>query len=164
MFHRLEHILDTLGAIAVVALCLLIVASITTRELFDFGIPDNLILVRELMVPAILFPLSAATARRAHVSIEVIANFFPNALNRWIAVLAALCGLVIMLTLFTAAWTQVVSTWQSGSHYGGDLLIPKWITRAACAFAFFLTSIRLLQILWVDLKAALTGQPAPETL
>ncbi|MEP4195256.1 MAG: TRAP transporter small permease subunit [Aliishimia sp.] len=164
MFNRLEFILDTLGAIAVVALCLLIVGSIFSREVLGVGIPDNLILVRELMVPAILFPLSAATSRRSHVAIEVIANFFSDALNRWIAVLAALCGLVIMMTFFYASWLQVTSTWQSGAHHGGDLLIPKWISRSACAFAFFLTSLRLLQILWIDLKAAITGQPAPATL
>jgi len=164
MFKQLESVLDTLGAIAVVLLCVLITASIATRELLGFGIPDNLIMVRELMVPAILFPLSAATTRRAHVSIEVIANFFPDSLNRWIAVLAAICGLIIVMTLLWASWVQLEKTWANGSHYGGDFLMPKWPSRAACVFAFFLMSLRLFQILWLDLNAAITGRPAPATL
>ena len=84
MFKRIEFVLDTLGAVAVVLLCLLITANIVTREFIQFGIPDSMILVRELMVPAILFPLSAATAKRAHVAIEFIAQHFPDGLNRWI--------------------------------------------------------------------------------
>ena len=164
MFNKLEATLDTLGAIAIAALCLLIVGSVFTREILGFGIPDNLILVRELMVPAILFPLSATTSRRAHVSIEVLAQHFDDGLNRWIAVFAALCGLIILIALFSASWLQFTKTWASGAHHGGDLLIPKWITRGICVFAFFLTTLRLFQILWIDLKAAITGVPAPKTL
>ncbi|MEM1370954.1 MAG: TRAP transporter small permease, partial [Pseudomonadota bacterium] len=70
MFKQTEFILDTLGAIAVASLCLLIVATVFARELFAFAVPDSIILVRELMVPAILFPLSAATSKRAHVAID----------------------------------------------------------------------------------------------
>ena len=87
---RIEHVLDTVAAIAIVLLGLLITANIIAREVIQTGVPDIMIMVRELMIPAILFPLAGATAARAHIAIEVIANLFPDGLNRWIAVLAGL--------------------------------------------------------------------------
>lgn len=164
MFTKLEFVLDTAGAVAVAALCSLIVLSIFTREVLGFGVPDSIILVRELMVPAILFPLSAATARRAHISIEVIANFFPASVNRWIAVLAAVIGLLVVGVLCYAGWTQLAKSWAQASHEGGDFNIPKWPSRALYMLAFGFVFLRLCQIFWVDLRAALTGRPAPETL
>ncbi len=164
MFGRIEFVLETLGAIAIAALCLLIVSIVVSREFLGFGVPDGIIIVRELMVIAILFPLSAATSKRAHVSIEVIANHFPDALNRWIAVFAAVVGLIVVSALLFGGWTQFAKAFASGSHHGGDLFIPKWISRGAFVLAFAVVFLRLIHILWVDLRAALTGQPAPEAL
>ncbi|MEM1073759.1 MAG: TRAP transporter small permease [Pseudomonadota bacterium] len=164
MLKRTEFLLDTLGAVAVAMLCLLIVISVFARELFAFAVPDSIILVRELMVPAILFPLSAATSRRAHVAIDLFANKFPDALNRWIAVFAALVGIVIVTTLVVAGWEQFIKNWGNRAHHGGDLLIPKWISRAAYFVAFGFVLIRMIQLFWVDLRAAITGQPAPAEL
>ena len=45
---------------------------------------------------------------------------------------------------------------------GWDALSRSPVPLLLGAFVFFL--IRLVQILWVDLRAAITGQPAPEKL
>ncbi|MEM6460884.1 MAG: TRAP transporter small permease [Pseudomonadota bacterium] len=164
MLKRTEFFLETLGAVAVALLCLLIVITVIAREFFAYAVPDSIILVRELMVPAILFPLSAATARRAHVAIDLFANHFPDALNRWIAVFAALVGIVIVATLVVAGWQQFINNWANGAHQGGDFLIPKWISRLAYFIAFGFVLIRIIQIFFVDLRAAITGQPAPAEL
>lgn len=164
MLKRTELVLDTLGAIAVALLCLLIVVTVCAREIFAFAVPDSIILVRELMVPAILFPLSAATSRRAHVAIDLFANHFPDAANRWIAAFAALVGIVIVTTLVVAGWQQFLNNWGNGAHHGGDFLIPKWISRAAYFVAFSFVLVRMIQIFFVDLRAAVTGQPAPAEL
>lgn len=163
MLRRVESALDALGACATVLLCILIVLTVFFREMLGFGLPDGIILVRELMVPAILFPLAVATSRRAHVSIEVIANHFPDTLNRWIAVLAALVGLTIVIAFAVGGWQQFARTLENGAHYGGDLFIPKWISRAAFVLAFFVVTLRMVQILWVDLIAAIRGRSGPAT-
>lgn len=160
MLKRIEFVLESLGAIAILCLCILIVAIVTCREFFGFAVPDGIIIVRELMVPAILFPLSAATAKRAHVSIEVIANLFPASLNRWIAVFAALVGLLLVTVLFVGGLQQFETTLLRGSHQGGDLFIPKWISRGAFVLAFGFVLLRLLHILWVDLTGAVNGRSA----
>ena len=161
---RIEHVLDTLAACAIVALCILITANIVAREVINTGVPDIIIMVQELMIPAILFPLAAATAARGHIAIDVIANFFPAPLKRWIAVFAALIGVVIATVLLAAGWMEFWKTFNSNAHYGGTFLWPKWPGRALFVLAIAIFEIRLLHVLWVDLRAALTGRPAPETL
>lgn len=161
---RIEHVLDTVAAVAIVALCILITANILAREVIKTGVPDIIIMVQELMIPAILFPLAAATASRAHIAIDVIANFFPAGLKRWIAVFAALIGLVIGTVLLAAGWMEFWKTFNSNAHYGGTFLWPKWPGRALFVLAIAMFEIRLLHVLWVDLRAALSGLDAPETL
>lgn len=161
---RIEYVLDTAAAVAIVALCLLIAANIFSRELLLTGVPDIIIAVQELMVAAILFPLASATAARAHIAIEVIASHFPDGLNRWIAVFAALIGVFLGCVLLTAGWFEFWKAFNSHAHYGGFYHWPKWPSRLLFVLAFVFFVIRLVQILWVDTRAALTGQPAPEKL
>lgn len=161
---RIEHALDTMAAIAIVALCLLITANIVAREAIRTGVPDIIIMVQELMIPAILFPLAAATAARAHIAIEVIANWFPASLNRWIAVMAGLIGVVIATVLLLAGWMEFWKTFNSNAHYGGTFQWPKWPGRALFVLAIVFFELRLLHVLWVDFRAAISGRPAPETL
>lgn len=164
MTRLIERWLNTAAAVAILLLCLLIVANVFGRQFLHRGIPDVIILVRELMVPAILFPLAAATSSRAHVAIDVIAQHFPAALNRWIAVLAILFGLLVATVLLWAGWEELVRTWKSGAHYSGDFQLPKWPSRLMFVLAIGLFELRLLQLLWVDLKAAVTGVPAPSQI
>ncbi|WP_375688313.1 TRAP transporter small permease [Pseudooceanicola sp. LIPI14-2-Ac024] len=161
---RIEYVLDTAAAVAIVTLCILIVANIATREILKTGVPDIIIAVQELMVPAILFPLASATAARAHIAIEVIASHFPAGVNRWIAVLAAFIGVFLGAVLLTAGWFEFWKAFNSHAHYGGTYHWPKWPSRFLFVLAFLFFLIRLVQILWVDTRAALTGQPAPEKL
>ena len=161
---RIEHFLDTVAAIAIVLLGLLITLNVVAREVIQTGVPDIIIMVKELMIAAILFPLAGATAARAHIAIEVIANFFPAGLNRWIAVFAALIGVLIASVLLLAGWMEFWKTFNSNAHYGGTFHWPKWPGRALFVVAIAFFQLRLLNVLWVDLRAALTGQPAPEKL
>lgn len=161
---RIEHVLDTVAAVAIVLLGLLITANILAREIIHTGVPDIIIMVQELMIPAILFPLAGATAARAHIAIEVIANHFPAGLNRWIAVLAGLIGLVIASVLLAAGWMEFWKTFNSNAHYGGTFFWPKWPGRALFVIAIAFFVLRLLAVLWTDLRAALSGRPVPEDL
>ncbi len=161
---RIEFALDTMAALAIVALCVLITANIVAREVIQTGVPDIIIMVQELMIPAILFPLAGATALRGHIAIEVISNYFPAPLNRWIAVFAAVIGLVIATVLLMAGWMEFWKTFNSNAHYGGIFMWPKWPGRALFFVAIAFFEIRLIHVLWVDLRAAITGRPAPETL
>ncbi len=164
MIRFICRALDSIAALAVVALCLLIVANVVSRQFFAQGLPDVVILVRELMVPAILFPLSSATATRAHVAIEFIAQFLPAAFNRWVAVFAGLIGLGLAVMLIIAGWEQLSAAWRTGSHYSGAFDVPKWPSRLSFVIAVGFFALNLALVLAQDVKAAVTGRPAPDTL
>ena len=79
MLVPLEKILLGLGAAAVILLGILITSNVVARAVFASSVPDSVTLVRELMVAAILLPLAAATANRAHVSVAFVSDRFgPN--------------------------------------------------------------------------------------
>ena len=69
MLVNLEKILLGLGALAVIALGVLITSNVIARALFASQVPDSVTMVRELMVAAILLPLAAAPAARAHAPV-----------------------------------------------------------------------------------------------
>ena len=67
----------------------------------------------------------------------------------------------VVITLVVGGWQQFAKTLESGAHHGGDLFIPKWISRGAFVLAFFVVMLRMAQILWIDLVAAIRGRAAP---
>lgn len=161
MNKSLGTALDSIAATAVVLLCLLIVSNVISRQFLDSGVPDSTLLVKELMVPAILFPLASATANRAHVAIEFFAQHFPARLNFWIAVFSGLVGLLVAGVLLAAGWQELAENFSTGARYAGDFDLPKWPSRALFVLAILFFVLRLLEVLWQDLVAAITGIPAP---
>ena len=61
MLVNLEKILLGLGALAVIALGVLITSNVIARALFASQVPDSVTMVRELMVAAILLPLPSVS-------------------------------------------------------------------------------------------------------
>lgn len=161
MNKSLGTALDTIAAVSVVLLCLLIVSNVISRQFLDSGVPDSTLLVKELMIPTILFPLASATASRAHVAIDFFAQYFPAKINFWIAVFAGFVGLLVAVVLLMAGWHELVENFSSGAEYASDFDIPKWPSRALFVLAIVFFVLRLCQVLWQDMIAAVTGIPAP---
>lgn len=161
MLKKLTLVLDTLAAIAIVSLCILIVANVLSREFLATGVPDSIILVRELMVPAILLPMASATLQRSHVSITFLTDKLSPQANRWLAVFGVLFGLVIALVLLFVGWQEFWKYFHNGARYTGEFTLLKWPSRAAFLIAMAVFVVSLLRILAIDLRAALTGTPAP---
>lgn len=153
--------LDSIAAVSVVLLCLLIVSNVISRQFLDSGVPDSTLLVKELMIPTILFPLASATANRAHVAIDFFAQYFPTRVNFWVAVFSGLVGLLVAAVLLVAGWQELVENFTSGAKYASDFDLPKWPSRAVFVLAIIFFVLRLGQVLWQDLTAAVTGIPAP---
>ena len=63
----LERIMLEFAVVSALALALVITANVVGRQFLGMAVPDIVIIVRELMIPTIVFPLAAATASRASV-------------------------------------------------------------------------------------------------
>ena len=64
MLRRIERLLLDLAVFAVIGLGVLITASVLLRITVNSGIPDTIVIVRELMVVAIVLPLRGQQIHR----------------------------------------------------------------------------------------------------
>ncbi len=157
MLGKLENVLLGLGAAAVALLGLLIASNVVARAVFDTALPDTVTMVRELMVAAILLPLAAATAARAHVAVEFISNRFPPKLRSWLIVLGSVMGVLALTPLLYAGWRELAHNWGSGSFFYGDLNLPKWPGRLLFLMGIAACWIRLAELAFRDTRTILAG-------
>lgn len=157
MLINLEKTLLGLGALAVIMLGVLITTNVVARAVFATAVPDSVTMVRELMVAAILLPLGAATAARAHVSVAFISDRFGDRLRSWLIVMGTFVGLIALAPLIYAGGREFLSVWEKGSYYYGDLNLPKWPGLLLFVIGIAATWARLLELLVRDIGTILSG-------
>ena len=157
MLVNLEKVLLGLGALAVILLGALITSNVIARALFATSVPDSVTMVRELMVAAILLPLAAATAARAHVSVAFVSDRFNPCLRSWLIVLGSVMGLFALSALIYAGGRELIGAWEKGSFYFGDLNLPKWPGRLLFVMGIGACWLRLAELAWRDTKTILAG-------
>ena len=157
MLVNLEKILLGLGALAVIALGVLITTNVVMRAAFSGAVPDSVTMVRELMVAAIILPLGAATAARAHVSVAFITDRFPARARSWLIVMGSLIGLFALAPLIYAGGRDFLGVWEKGSFYYGDLNLPKWPGRILFVIGLAACWLRLLELVIRDTRTILRG-------
>ncbi|SHF74346.1 TRAP-type C4-dicarboxylate transport system, small permease component [Loktanella atrilutea] len=157
MLHRIERLLLDLACCAVVALGLLITVSVLLRVTVNSGVPDTIVMVRELMVVAIVLPLAAATTARAHIVVEFLSNRLPLRAQGWLVVFGGLFGLFALSPLLYAGWNEVAHNIGSGSYYVGQLNLPKWPGRVLFLIGMSFCWLRLLLLVIGDIRTLRAG-------
>jgi TRAP-type C4-dicarboxylate transport system permease small subunit len=155
MLVPLEKILLGLGAAAVILLGILITSNVVARAVFASSVPDSVTLVRELMVAAILLPLAAATANRAHVSVAFVSDRFGPKL--WLIVLGSVMGVIALGGLIYSGGREFLSVWEKGSFFYGDLNLPKWPGRLLFVVGIAACWLRLAELAIRDVRTILSG-------
>lgn len=163
MLQRLERLLLDLAVCAIAGLGLLIAASVILRATLNTGIPDTVILVRELMVAAILLPLAAATAARSHIAVEFMSNLLPQRVQGALVVFGSIAGLIALAPLLYAGWREATLTLQNGAFYFGQLSLPKWPGRVLFLIGLSVCWLRLLTLVVGDLRRLARGLDVPGT-
>jgi len=124
-------------------LCGIVTVTVISRWLYKSVIPDDVLLVRELMVLVILFPLAAVTARRMHISVTIFTERAPGILKSGLDRLGAVAGLVFVGFLLWAGVRMLSQSWSSGDYYDGDLNIPMWLAHGVYVLALGAFFVRL---------------------
>jgi TRAP-type C4-dicarboxylate transport system permease small subunit len=165
MLARIERLLLDLSVAAIAGLGLLIAGNVMLRAFFNAGIPDAIVMVRELMVAAIVLPLAAATAARAHIVVEFLSKMLPARLQDWLVVAGSVAGLLALAPLIWAGWREAASTLGSGTYFFGELNLPKWPGRVIFLLGLSFCWLRLLAMVAGDLRTIRRGGhlAAPET-
>lgn len=157
MLYRIERLLLDLACCAILALGLLITVSVLLRVTVNSGVPDTIVMVRELMVAAIVLPLAAATTARAHIVVEFLSNRLSLRMQGWLVVFGGLFGLLALSPLLYAGWREVVHTFESGSYYFGQLNLPKWPGRVLFLIGMSFCWLRLLLLVIADVRILRAG-------
>ena len=159
MLQRIEKLLLELAVYAVLLLGVLITSSVLLRVFFNSGVPDSVVIVRELMVAAIVLPLAAASAARAHIVVEFLSNRLPASIQAWLVVFGTAFGVLALLPLIYASFKETVHTLQSGAFYFGQLNLPKWPAYLIFLIGISFCWLRLLLLFIGDVKRIRSGLP-----
>lgn len=157
MLHRVERLLLDLAVCAVFGLGALITASVLLRVTLNSGIPDTIVMVRELMVVAIVLPLAIATTERAHIVVEFLSNKMPQRAQNWLVVFGAGFGLLALAPLIYAGWREVAHTFESGAYFFGQFNLPKWPGRVIFLIGISFCWLRLLLMVIGDIRTIRAG-------
>lgn len=157
MQSKLENLLLALGAIAVLMLGIVITTNVIARAAFGSAVPDSVTIVRELMLAAILLPLAATTAARAHIGVDFISDRFGARLRSWLIVLGSVMGMIALGALIWAGSRDLSKVWASGSFFYGDLNLPKWPGRLIFVIGIGACWLRLAELAWRDTRTILRG-------
>jgi len=133
------------------------------RSVFGTAIPDSVILVQELMVAAILLPLAATSAARAHVCVSFITDRMGPRTRSWLIVFGSVMGLLALTPLIYAGWREFSSTWSSGSYYFGDLSLPKWPGRLLFLLGMVACWLRLAELAIRDMRTIRAGSAVDDS-
>lgn len=122
-----ERVLASLATLAVGLLCVLVAVGVLSRLVGHPLIPDSVLLVQEMMVAVIVLPLALVTAVRDHIAVTVFTRRAGEPLQRALAVLGHLVGLVFAGALLWAGARLLARSLASGEYYYGVLDIPVWV-------------------------------------
>jgi TRAP-type C4-dicarboxylate transport system permease small subunit len=147
-----EHGLGICARIALMALCAVVTVSVVSRALWNNIIPDDVLLVSELMLVVILAPLALVTAMREHIVVSIFTDRLGAGMRRALDILGHLVGLLLFGVLTYAFASMLLNSWSTGEYYEGILGIPHYIGHAFATVAMAVVVMRLLLLLLADLR------------
>lgn len=148
----IERVMLEFAVVSTLALALAITANVLGRQFFGLAVPDIVIIVRELMIPTIVFPLAAATANRAHIAVTFVTDRMSPRIRGRLIIFGWFVALLAMLPLLYASWRNLSGSWASGEFYDGLLGIPRWPMKLAFLLGLLMMTIRLVLVALEDIS------------
>jgi TRAP-type C4-dicarboxylate transport system permease small subunit len=158
MLKGIENALFYLSAICIIAICALVFGNVIARAVFSTQIPDTIVIVPELMIAMILFPLAVATRERNHIFVELFAKMMPRAVQGWLVVLASVIGLLAFSILFCAGLLELTEIWHRKATFDGTFILPKWPGHLLYVVGLGFMILRLAIMIALDTTSCLRGQ------
>ncbi|MDP3417243.1 TRAP transporter small permease [Falsiroseomonas sp.] len=148
----IERVMLEFAVVSTLALALAITANVLGRQFFGLAVPDIVIIVRELMIPTIVFPLAAATANRAHIAVTFVTDRMSPRIRGRLIIFGWFVALLAMLPLLYASWRNLSGSWASGEFYDGLLGIPRWPMKLVFLLGLLMMTIRLVVVALEDIS------------
>jgi len=143
MIQSVAGFLSAIAGTALAAMMFLMAADVVCRYLINSPIPGALELVEYMM--AITVPLSIAycTATRSHVSVEMIVERFPKAVQTGISIAVTILMLIFITIVSWQSLLNVFDSYQS-KITSAVLHIPAYPFAVPVAFGMFCYAVFML--------------------
>ncbi|TAK51562.1 MAG: TRAP transporter small permease [Gammaproteobacteria bacterium] len=141
---RAEGLLLLLAALAIAVLCAIVTLTVVSRWFDWLLIPDEVLLVRELMVAVILLPLAAVTARRLHIAVTLFTGRIAGRCRRQLARLGGAVGLLFVGLLLWAGIRNLAGAVATGEYHDGEMQLPVFVAQAVYVLGLGACCLRLV--------------------
>lgn len=148
----LETLLLQLAVAAMIVITVIICYGIAARSFHWPGLPDDILIVRQLMVATIAASLGYASAERAHIAIDIFYNALPAGLRKACNLLAWCIGLVAFVPLTVWAWDEFASSFAGGDYMYGKLKLQEWPAEAMFFLGLLVMMLRLVALVVHDAR------------
>lgn len=139
-----------LAVISMIVITAIICYGVIARSLHGPSFPDDILIVRQLMVVAITTALGYATAARVHIAIDLLYNALPPGLRKACNLLACAIGLLAFAPLTFWAYEEFAGSLANGDYMYGKLKLPEWPGELMFFLGLFVMLLRLLALLAMD--------------
>ena len=151
--HRLERGLALISGLAVFAIMLFAVVSVSGRNLINMPVPGYVDWIEQLM-PLIAFMGIAYTQRDGtHIRMDILISRL-NGRALWAAeFITTLAALILMLLLLWGSWEHFLRSFDFGRPLWSndssiDIALPIWPAKLLAPVAFFVLCLRFAIQLW----------------
>jgi TRAP-type C4-dicarboxylate transport system permease small subunit len=149
-----EQVMLTLAMIGLGVIGFVVTYVVVARAFGLPLIPDDVQIVRQLLVVVIIFPMAAVTAARMHIAVTIFSNWMSAKAKRGLTVFGGFIGLLLTSILLAGAIELFVDAFGSGEYFEGDIRIPYWIVYGAYAAALAVLWLRMAAMMVLDFIAA----------
>jgi TRAP-type C4-dicarboxylate transport system permease small subunit len=153
-----ERVLLTIAIVALAIIGLVVTYIVVARAFGLPLIPDDVQIVRQLLVVVIIFPMAAVTAARMHIAVNIFSNWMSAAAKHGLTVFGGFVGLLLTSILLTGAVELFLDSFRSGEYFEGDVRIPYWIVHGAYTVALAVLWLRMAAMMVVDFFAVRAGE------
>jgi TRAP-type C4-dicarboxylate transport system permease small subunit len=142
---RVENVLVTLAAFAVLAIMLIVVVDVTMRYLFNAPLSWSFDLISNyLMGASFFFALSETLRRDHHVSVDILYVHFPLKARRVCKMVSWILTSVLFAVMTWLAAKAAVERYISNDVVAGAIAWPTWIPAAIGAIGMAVMTARLV--------------------
>lgn len=154
IFNNLEAIIcSTLLGIMLIILT----AQVISRYIFNSSISWSEELARYLFIWFIFIGMSYAALKDAHIKIDSLLVVFPKAIRRYVLYLGTIVWIIFNIIILVYSFEYTKTLFVSGQKSLGTQILIGYVY-VAIPTGFALTTIRLVQTLFVKKKEIETGQ------
>ncbi|RKF16082.1 TRAP transporter small permease [Roseovarius spongiae] len=164
--YRLERVLALLSGLAVFALMILAVVSVSGRNFLNQPLPGYVDWIEQAM-PLIAFMGISFTQRDGgHIRMDIVVGALRGR-ALWVAeFITTLAVLALMLLLVWGSWAHFSRSFDFGAPLWSrdssmDIALPLWPAKLLAPVAFAVLSLRLVLQLWGYGRAFLRNADAP---